>query len=112
MARGPCLHLQQVHKELGHILTEQVEPASKKACDCVVMTWYKGEPYTGKAQSFMCHVPPWATGTRGQQEQHAIDIVNAAWLDVGGRNAGVMNLPVIKVDPRSEESPYGNYWRC
>ena len=58
----------------------------------------------------MRHVPPWATGTRAQQEQHAKDLVDAAWLDVGGRNAGVMNLPVVKVDPRSEEN--SNHWRC
>ena len=79
-------------------------------CDCVVMTWHEKEPYIGKAQSFMHHVPPWAVGTCAEQEQQAIDVVDAAWFDVGGCNAGVMNLPIVKAESRSEEN--GNYWRC
>ena len=36
--------------------------------------------------------------------------MGAAWFDMGVCNAGVMNLPVVKVHSRSEKN--GNYWRC
>ena len=65
-------------------------------------------PYIGKAHFFIGHKPPRAMGTRAQQDRQAIDIVDAAWCDVDGRNAGVMIRPVVKVDSRSEESD--NYW--
>lgn len=113
MAEGPRLHLQLFNKctrSSIEFLTERVEPASKRACDCVVLTWHKDMPFLGKAQSFMRNVPPWAVGTEAQQLDQAIDIVDAKWYGYGGNNEVVMNLPVVSAASRSERN--GNFWRC
>lgn len=94
------------------LLTEKVEPASNKKCDCVIIAQYQAEPFVGYAQSFIHHVGLWAIGTKfvinAQQDQQATGIMDAVWFDVGGRNAGVVDLPVVKVDSWSEEN--GNHW--
>ena len=52
MASGPRLHLQLFNmctRNSVDFLTQRVEPASKRACDCVVMTWHNEDPCVGLA---------------------------------------------------------------
>ena len=65
---------------------------------------HENTPFVGKAQSFVRTVPPWAFGTEAQQQEQAIDIVDAKWFTHGSNNAGVTGLPVVSAASTSERN--------
>lgn len=118
MAHGPDTHCEvfnRMHYQAVDIMTEASEYASKKAVDSLVLTWFSDgaghrDPYIGKAQRFLRHIPPWAIGTWEERQAEAMLLVDAKWLQLVGLNDNVYAAPVVTRKYFNEEN--GNFWRC
>ncbi len=80
-----------------------------------MLTWFADgaghrDPYIGKAQRFLRHIPPWAIGTWEERQAEAMLLVDAKWFQLVGRNDNVYTCPVVTRKYYNEEN--GNFWRC
>ena len=119
MARGPVPYCQVYHRMQYQGVTFCTEPKeesiTKFAVDSLVLTWYTDtsnvrHPYVGRAQRFLKHIPPWATGNAEEREAEAVLLVDAHWFKVIGHNDNVYKAPVVTRAWYSEVE--GNLYRC